>query len=240
MPPTLSQLKRKAGRIGGKSRSPAKLAASRANLAKANAALAERGLTPEHIEKLRRNLIGARAARTQDSIIRQARKVLRHGLFSRHLRATAVSLGENPRDFDSLLRQTRRYLNPQNEVERKLCDLIGRELWRHHRVHYAQAKAELRRLLFFFRTAPPLSGVDSEVLIDRGYILLTTLVGDPNIWCKRDIITGTIARLLRRLIRLRAGNPKLVFRTHFHPPTAKDEERLDRLILGNDFVNAFL
>ncbi len=232
--------RRKAGRIGGRSRSPAKVAASRANLAKANQVLRERGLTPEHMEKLRRNLIGARAARTQESIIKQARKVVRHGLFSRRLRDTAVSLGENPRDFDSVLRLTRRYLNPQNDEERKLCEQIGHELWRHHRVHYAQAKAELVRLLFFLRTAPRLETSNPDVLIERGYILLTTLVGDPKIWHKRNLITGTIARLLRRLLRLRAGNPKLVFQTHFYSRPHEDDELLERLILGDDFVNAFL
>ena len=45
-----------------------------------------RGRTPEHLARLRQSIVKARAARTRKSVERQAQKILKHGLFARHLR----------------------------------------------------------------------------------------------------------------------------------------------------------
>ena len=232
----MNKAKQKGGRIGGRSRSPAKAAASRANLAKANAVLWERGLTPEHLEKLRQGLIKARACRLPSRVLRQARKMVQHGLFSRHLRDTTVSLGENPRDFDSLLRRVRRYLAPQNEAEEKLANLIGQGIWRHHRLFFAQARWEIHRLLFFFGAAPPLRDSDPEMLVDRAYILYGVLAERSKFFRQDSILRGSVARLLRRFLRLRSGNPKLEFKTHTRS-LHLDEDETDKLIWGSDFLS---
>src|SRR5512141_1629720 len=58
--------------------SPAQLAAVRRNVAKARAAMARRGRTPEHLAKLRETIKLARAARTSASYSLHNQKIIKH------------------------------------------------------------------------------------------------------------------------------------------------------------------
>jgi hypothetical protein len=202
----------------------AQLTARRANAAKASAALQARGLTPEHLAKLRENVARARACATDASYARMAQSNVQHGFYSRRLRDTAEKLGENPREFDTLTRLTRRYLAPQNEAEKELSDAIAREIWRHQRLHRAVAQWKLRRLMAFLEAEPPLASADPEVLVWGGYGMLECLAAPEKAWREGATVRGRVERLMRRLIRLRAGRPDAKFRTRWRRRREPDEE----------------
>lgn len=229
---SLRSIKRaqEANRRPGRRLSAAQREAVRRNVARARATLKARGLTPEHLAKLRESIVKARAARTDKSIERQAHKVLSHGLFARRLRGPVASLGENPRDYETIHRLVTRYLCPQSENEADVVRLIADSLWRQHRLFYAQAAWQLKRLDFFLRKAPPLKDPDPNETRLRAHTLVTVLLDDDGTQQRAWRLIGTTERLLRRFLRLRfGGDPN--FHTNVHEssllPRLTRAERLE-------------
>jgi len=207
--------------------SPAQLAAVRRNVARARAALQARGRSPEHLAKLRRSIVGARAARTPEGQLRQAGKVLKHGLFARRLRGPLALLGENPREQQALERRVIRYLAPQNAPEEKLARQIAAALWRHHRLYFAQAAWELERLRTFFAEAPRPEESSAEFARLRAYALLEILLDREQSAVHSWRLLGATETLLRRFIRRRAeGESK--FRMGQRIVTSRPSDRTDR------------
>ena len=205
----------KANRTPGRRFSPAQREAVRRNVARAREALKARGRSPEHLAKLRESIAKARAARTDQSFVRQAQKVLSHGLFARRLRGPVGSLGENPRDYQKIHRLVARYLCPQTEEEEKAAHLIADSLWRQHRLFFARAVWQLKRLDFFLSKAPPLETPDPNETRLRAHTLITILLDDDDPQQRALHLIGTTERLLRRFLRLRfGGDPN--FHTNVH------------------------
>jgi hypothetical protein len=194
-----------ANRKPGRAFSSAQREAARRNVAKARKALKARGRSPEHLAKLRQSIAKARAARSDKSVERQARKILKHGLFARRLRGPLAPLGENPRVYRSLHRLVARYLCPQNEKEEKVAHLIADSLWRQHRMFFAQAAWQLERLDFFLSKAPPLEKPDENETRLRAHTLVNILLDTDGSDRRAWRLIGSTERLLRRFLRLRFG-----------------------------------
>jgi hypothetical protein len=186
---------------------PARRAASLRNLERARAALRARPrkLSPAQLAAARRTIALARAARTPEGQLRQAQKVLKHGLFALRLRGPQATLGENSRDYEALERLVRRYLDPQNPREEKLARRMAEALWRHQRLYFAQASWELERLRKFLTEAPPSRESSAEFTFLRVYALFEVLLDRSQSAAYAWSLLGSTERLLRRFIRLRAG-----------------------------------
>ncbi|TAM83086.1 MAG: hypothetical protein EPN47_06505 [Acidobacteria bacterium] len=194
-----------ANRLPGRAFSSAQREAASRNVAKAREALKARGRSPEHLAKLRQSIAKARAARTRQSIERQAEKILKHGLFARRLRGPVAALGENPRDYQAIHRLVARYFGPQSEEEKELARLIADSLWRQHRIYFAQAAWQLERINFFLSQAPPIESTDANETKLRAYTLLTVLLDRDKSHRRATRLIGATERLLRRYLRLRFG-----------------------------------
>jgi hypothetical protein len=218
-------------RAGRRRFSERMMESSRKNLAKGRAILNARGRTPEHIEKLRQNAALARASHTPQSRIKQARKILSHGFYSRLLRDTAETLGENPADYDKLHKLVARYVTAANEQEARLTKALADALWRYHRLYFAQARHHIEGLLFFLSEArPPLGTYEQESSL-RAYDLLMVLL-DQNLFHQREWrMLGAIERLMRRFIRLRTGKDA-EFKTRFYPKRLERDplDNMDRIL----------
>ena len=199
------KLAQQANRRRPRKLSPAQLASARRNVARARQALQARGRSPEHLAKLRRTIVAARAAHTPQSRMLHAQNILKHGLFARLLRGPLAALGESPRDRQALDRMVRRYLAPQNAEEEKLAGGIAAALWRHHRLYFAQAAWEMERLRAFLREAPRTKSRAPELARLRAYALLELLMDRDQAAAHSWRLLGAAERLLRRFIRLRAG-----------------------------------
>ncbi len=188
--------------------SQAQLDALRRNMAKARAALNSRGRSPEHIAKLRESIARARTFQTAQGRIEHAKKILSHGFYSRLLRETPVGrLGEDSQDHARLHELVARYFAPANEEEARLATALANALWRYHRLYFAQAKQQMQALIFFLDEAPPFVKSFEQAFDFRAYELLNVLL-DQRVWWRREkTMLGAIERLMRRLVRARAGRP---------------------------------
>lgn len=224
----------KANRKPGRAFSSSQREAARRNVAKARKALKARGRSPEHLGKLRQSIAKARAARSDKSVERQARKILKHGLFARRLRGPLAPLGENPRDYKAIHRLVARYLCPQNEQEEKVAHLIADSLWRQHRVFFAQAAWQLERLHFFLSKAPPLEKPDENETRLRAHTLVTILLDTDESHRRAWRLIGTTERLLRRFLRLRFGRDPNFHTDTRWPNPFRGVSIADRLGLTDD------
>ncbi|HET9178767.1 MAG TPA: hypothetical protein VFQ24_10475 [Terriglobia bacterium] len=226
-----------ANRLPGRKFSPAQREAASRNVAKARETLQARGRSPEHLAKLRQSIAKARAARTRQSIERQAEKILKHGLFARRLRGPVAPLGENPRDYKAIHRLVARYFGPQNEEEEKLLHLIADALWRQHRIFYAQAAWQIERLNFFLGKATPIESSDATETKLRAYTLLTVLLDRDESYRRGSRLIGATERLLRRFLRLRFGrDPNFQTGKRLFDPVKgfSHSERFDLAIFAHD------
>ncbi|HET7840280.1 MAG TPA: hypothetical protein VFM21_01680 [Terriglobia bacterium] len=195
--------------------SPAQLDAARRNVANARAAMARRGRTPEHLAKLRETLKLARAARTRSSFDLHNAKLLRHGVFVRSVRATMRALGDNPGRLDQRIRLLKRFFASDNPREEAFLRAIAEMFWRRERLYYAHAEWECRKLdrvLMLSEPAPEGYTFTSDEMINRAYRLLDALLDFDRLNTREWHMTGSLKRLLRRLLRLRLGREP-----DFHP-----------------------
>ena len=218
---------------------PARRAVSLRNLKRAQAALQARGRSPEHLAKSRESIVKARAARTPEGRLRQAEKVLKHGLFALRLRGPLAALGENPRDHQELERLVMAYLGPRNAGEEKLARLVAAALWRHHRLYFAQAAWELERLRKFLAETPRSRDTSAEFTRLRVYALLEILLDQDQAGDCSWRLLSAMESLLRRYLRRRAGRAgfrmglRLITPQPNHRPTRAERE-LTELITDPD------
>lgn len=189
--------------------SPAQLEAVRGNVAKARATLQARGRSPEHLARLRQTIVKARAARTPEGLRRGANQRLEHGMDTRRLREAMKHFGDDPREYDALLQGLRAYFAPGDPAEEGIVKMMGEALWRHTRLYSAYARWEWDAVRALLAASPPYARLEPPITRVRAYSLLAVL-GDRDRFFRRDrCLTGSIERLLRRLLRLRTGgDPK--------------------------------
>lgn len=192
--------------IRGRARqfSPAQLAAARANMAKARAALNARGRSPEHLAKLRETIKKARAARTPEGFRRDSAKVLKHGLYARSVRDTMRPLGEDPHEFDAHLRQLRGFFGPRDKREEKIVAALAEAIRRRLRLWRAEAHWQSRYLEECLGAATPLLVPDPVQTLNRAWLLMGAVLSQDALFARDRRLVAAIERVLRQLVRKRS------------------------------------
>ncbi len=121
------------------------LAASRANLIKANAVSKDIRFrrTPRRLRACRANLLKAQVVvRAADGRSPAYAPCFRHGLYCVSLARSLERAGESRREYQAHLRLFDRVLAPAGRIERKLVRALAGTAWRHHRAFHGQARWE--------------------------------------------------------------------------------------------------
>jgi hypothetical protein len=212
--------------------SQAQLDAARLNVAKARAALEARGRTPEHLAQLRQTVAQARAARTPESIRRQAAKIIKHGLFARRLPNALPVLGYDMEEFELRRKLLDRFLGATTELERKISSVLAEALWRRHRLHYAQAEWEWARVRMLLERAPADIVPTPDTARLRAYHLMGALLSRDTYHRRDELLTGSIERLLRRFLNVRTGG-KAKFPSSLHSRPPSFEKQVSQFLHGS-------
>ena len=127
----------------------AALAAHRANIRKAHAAPKEKihRATEKRQAASRANMEKAIAARNSpEGIIAARLNAATHGLFIKDLAGSFKRMGEDPQEYQTLLRLFQGIFVPQDEVEQEYVRRLTEASWKRLRLFRAQAVWELQRL----------------------------------------------------------------------------------------------
>ena len=225
------QLAHAANRRRPRKLSQAQLDASRLNVARARAVLEARGRTPEHLAQLRQTVAQARAARTPESIRRQAVKIIKHGLFARRLANALPVLGYDMDEFELRRKLLDRFLGATTELERKISSVLAEALWRRHRLYYAQAEWEWAKVRRLLERAPTEIVPTPDVARLRAYHLMGALLSRETFFRRDDLLTGSIERLLRRFLNARTGG-KAKFPTSIRATAPSFEKQVSNFVQG--------
>jgi hypothetical protein len=186
----------------------ARLAAMRANARKMQAASVQKfQMTPARQRALRANIQKAQAApRTPESYARSRFNHLKHGLTVRTLEETLDLLGEKPKEWEAHQRLLVRTFAPQDEVERRVVARLAEALWRRLRLYPAQARWEADTLQHYLGDLPRESNLSVDETGARADLLLGALLLDSHLYRYENEFRRKIERLLRYLLRRRAGS----------------------------------
>jgi hypothetical protein len=216
---------------------PLELAARRANLEKARAALGE-GYRPteKRLRASRANLEKAIAARRGPQGNAAARlNALKHGLFAKQTLAASVDrLREDREEFAQHLRFFERVFVPADEEEKPIVKGLAETMWRRLRFFRAQACWEKERLqrMFAEAPAPPHLGLDDTVARADGLTL--ALMEFEAFFRELSKLESQVEFWLRKLIRKRSEG-KLRWKG-FSPrrdrliKRSRKEEQVDRFV----------
>jgi hypothetical protein len=120
-------------------------------------------LTPKRLAAARANLAKAWAAHRAGKVPRPARPPnLKHGFFALDLRQSVIRLGEDLEAYDEHLRRFERVLTPQNEIEQRIVRRIAEAAWRLLRSYRARAHAQTRKLRKALETLAPHSPLNTR------------------------------------------------------------------------------
>jgi hypothetical protein len=212
------------------------LAARRANLEKARAALSE-GYRPteKRLRASRANLEKAIAARRGPEGNASARlNASKHGLFAKGTLAESVDrLGEDKEEFDRHLRLFERVFVPADEEEKPIVKGLAETVWRRLRFFRAQAHWEKERLQRMFAEAPAPSQLGLDDTVARANGLTLALMEFDAFFRELSKLESQVEFWLRKLIRKRSEG-KLRWKG-FSPrcdplKKRKEDERLDRFV----------
>ncbi len=188
--------------------SDAALAARRANLLKARAAPKERIYrpTPKRLAASRRNLAKAQAV-LRSPRSRARLNALKHGLFAgKFTSAALVKLGENPREYREMVQLFRRLLQPRERPERELVERLAQTCWRRLRLFRAQAAREREALRRAVSSVPATHHTLSEEETElRAHLVVNSLFSFSGILAEALKLQSEIEGLLRALLRKRSS-----------------------------------
>ena len=183
------------------------MAARRANLEKARAALSEGyRRTEKRLRASRANLEKAIAARRSPEGNASARlNALKHGLFAKQTVAQSVDrLREDKEEFDRLLRLFGRVFAPGDEEEKGIVRGLAETVWRRLRFFRAQARWEKERLQKMFAQAPPPDPFDLDNTVARANGLTLALMEFQAFYRELNKLESQVEFWLRKLIRKRS------------------------------------
>jgi len=224
---------------------PNVLAARRANIAKAHAAVRAGNfpVTEGRRAASRANIQKAIAWRRSPQGNAVARlNALKHGLFAgRTLRASLLRLGESPEMFEEHRRLFAQVFAPQDDAEKDLVRRLAETVWRRLRLHIAQAAREHERLLELFRSAPVARQLTVEETVNRADVVALQ-VGDLAAFMREsDKIQSEIEYLLRELLRKRSdGKIQYWFYARRRDPAPARDPDDDDDTLENDPIERFM
>lgn len=169
------------------------------------------GLNPRRLAANRANMAKARAARLQMpwTYARSRFSAVKHGLFVRTLDETAELLAEDPLDLEAHRRLLELAFLPRTPSEQRIVRRIADAIWRRLRVYRAQARWELDSLKA--ELGGMLSGefLDVDETRNRAQRIMKLLLKTEPLYRCCTFLLGEVERQLRALLRLRSGgNPQ--------------------------------
>jgi hypothetical protein len=216
------------GREPGKPLTARELAARRANLVKARAALRPPYLlTEKRLQTSLANLEKAIAARRSAKGNAAARlNALKHGLFANEtLAESVVRLGESKEEFDLHARLFERVFAPADDEEKEIVRGLAQTVWRRLRFFHAQACWEKQRLKSMFAEAPAPAQLDVVDTLARAEGLVMALMQFEPSYRALSKLEAQVEYWLRKLIRKRSDG-KLRWKgfTRRREPGMKEQE----------------
>ena len=198
--------RRRRGRKPGKPLTALELATRRANLEKARAAPGVRRPTEKRLDASRANLAKAQAARRTPQGNASARlNALKHGLFAQRTLPESVDrLGEDKREFDLHLRLFERVFVPADEEERRIVRGLAQTVWRRLRFFRAQARWEKEKLQRMFAEGPAPAKLTLEDTVARADGLARALMQFEAFFRELGKLESQVESRLRKLIRKRS------------------------------------
>ena len=203
---SLQAPRRGRGRKPGKPLTALELATRRANLEKARAAPEVHRPTEKRLDASRANLAKAQAARrTPQGNASSRLNALKHGLFARRTLPESVDrLGEDKREFDLHLRLFERVFVPADEEERQIVRGLAQTVWRRLRFFRAQARWEKEKLQRMFAKAPAPAKLTLEDTVARADGLARALMQFEAFFRELGKLESQVESRLRKLIRKRS------------------------------------
>lgn len=185
------------------------LASRRANLQKARAAPKHKIYrpTPARQAASRANMARAIAGRKSPRGNSSARlNALSHGLFSKDVAASVARMGEDPREFREHHALFHAIFVPEDDEEREWVRRLADINWKRLRFFRAQAAWELERLKKAFQ---PVTGrgttIGAEETLRRAHIFSRTLAGFVEYIDPLGKFESRMDRELRKLLKKRSG-----------------------------------
>jgi hypothetical protein len=186
----------------------------------------------------------------READFRRRYHTLKHGLGkgASSLEESMAALGEDPAEFNSLLRLIERAFVPKNLPEYEVVLRLAGSIWRRLRLYKAAAGWEedaLRQALSSGHDVERLS-VDETRL--RAYGIMTLLLDEPRVVRSRFQLLAEVERQFRALLKIRSGG-KAKFRfisrqSRKAERELEEEERfwrvVDRIDEGGPEVEAIL
>jgi len=118
-------------------------------------------LTPKRLAAARANLAKAWAAHRAGKVPWPARPpALKHGFFALDLRQSVIQLGEDVQEYDEHLRRFQRVFTPLGETEERIVRRMAEAAWRLLRGYRARAHAQTKKLRKALETVAPHAPLD--------------------------------------------------------------------------------
>ena len=186
----------------------------------------------------------------READFRRRYHTLKHGLGkgASALEESIAALGEDPAEFNSLLRLIERTFVPKNLPEYEVVLRLAGSIWRRLRLYKAAARWEEDALRKALSSGPDVESLSVDETRLRAYGVMTLLLDEPRVIRSRFQLLGEVERQIRALLRIRSGG-KAKF--HFISRQSRKAEReleeeerfwrvMDRIDEGGPEVEAIL
>jgi hypothetical protein len=186
----------------------------------------------------------------READFRRRYHTLKHGLGkgASSLEESMVALGEDPAEFNSLLRLIERTFVPKNLPEYEVVLRLAGSIWRRLRLYKAAARWEEDALRQALSSGPDVVSLTVDETRLRACGLMTLLLDEPRVVRSRFQLLAEVERQIRALLKIRGGG-KARFRfisrqSRKAERELEEEERLwkvmDRIDQGGPEVEAIL
>jgi hypothetical protein len=186
----------------------------------------------------------------READFRRRYHTLKHGLGrgASSLEESMAALGEDPAEFNSMLRLIERAFVPKNLPEYEVVLRLAGSIWRRLRLYKAAARWEEDALRQALSSGPDVVSLTVEETCLRACGLMTLLLDEPRVVRSRFQLLAEVERQIRALLKIRSGG-KAKFRfisrqSRKAERELEEEERLwrvmDRIDQGGPEVEAIL
>ncbi len=164
-------------------------------------------LTPRRLAAARANLQKAFAALRARKAARPERPShLQHGFYARDLRRSVILLGEDVREYDAHVERFERAFSPQTPIERRVVTRLAEAAWRLLRSYRARADSQGRKLRKLLEAAAPHAPLDTRQTWHTGFSILELLSEQDHLYQCVRLLRNQIERLFRVLLIERTGS----------------------------------
>jgi hypothetical protein len=163
-------------------------------------------LTPRRLAAARANLAKAWLATRAKKASRPIRpSALKHGFYSLDLRRSVILLGEDVREYDEHQHRLERVFRPQNAVERRIVRRMGEALWRLLRTYHTRGIIQKRKLRRLLEASAGSGLLNLEQMLDLAMALVDLFLEEDHLQQCIQRLKNQLERLLRMFLTWRTG-----------------------------------